>query len=212
MSCWALVPLKARHQGKSRLAGVLGPGLRQQLIGLMVEDVVAALAATRSIDHIAVVSPEAIGLSVVHLPDRAAGLNGVIEAAAFELAGRGASELVVLPADLPLVSAADIDALVAAGRERDMALAPDRHQRGTNAIHMAPTAGFTFHFGLFSFERHLAEAAQRDCAAAVVRRPGLGFDVDEPADLEQLLAQGGPRYAFLADALRSPTWPLMQHA
>ncbi|CAB1370864.1 2-phospho-L-lactate guanylyltransferase [Denitratisoma oestradiolicum] len=209
MTCWALIPLKTRSEGKGRLAGVLSPVQRQQMARLMLEHVVAVLADATSIDGIAVVSadPVELGPEVLRLADPGCGLNVAVSSGVMELERRGVSEVLVLHADLPLLTAADIDALVAAGRETGLALAPDRNAQGTNAIHLALPGRFTFHFGPMSFTRHQAEALRADRTAAVVTRPGLGFDVDEPADLEALIARGGARYAFLAAALRSKECP-----
>lgn len=206
--CWALIPVKTRSAGKGRLAGVLAPAPRQRMARLMLEDVARALGDAESIAGIAVVSAEAVELGerVLHLDDPGGGLNAAVDAGAAALAARGATELVVLHGDLPLLTAADVDALVAAGRETGLALAPDRDNQGTNAIHLALPSAFRFHFGAMSFARHQAEATLIGKTPAIVKRAGLGFDVDEPRDLQRLIAEGGGRYAFLLDALTDMTF------
>lgn len=188
MSCWALIPIKTLSQGKGRLAGALLPAERQRLIRKMLDRVLAALTASRLVEGIAIVTPEcrALARNVTLLPDHGAGLNGSIADAAHTLAARGATELLVLHGDLPLVSRAEIDELVTRGRRTGLALAPDRGRQGTNAIYLKPGTGFEFRFGAHSFASHQAEAARCGLTPGVVELPGLAFDVDEAPDLDLL--------------------------
>lgn len=208
-SCWALIPVKTRAARKGRLAAVLTPDERQQMATLMLDDVIAALRAAEHVAGIAVVSDEALSQypDVLHLPDPGQGLNAAVTAGVADLAQRGIGAVLVLHGDLPLLTGPEVDALVAAGRATGLALAPDRREAGTNAIYLAPPTGFEFHFGLQSYGRHRAEAARAGRTPATLKLPGLGFDVDEAEDLEQLIARGGARYAFLPEALRNRPCP-----
>lgn len=202
-----MIPVKARSEGKGRLSGVLSPAQRQRMTRLMLEDVVNALGAASSITGIAVVSAETVdlGARILHLADPGSGLNAAVGAGVTALAACGATALVVLHSDLPLLTASDVDALVLAGHETGLALAPDCNNQGTNAIYLALPSAFRFHFGTMSFERHQAEARLNGTSPAILQRPGLGFDVDEPTDLQRVIAEGGNRYAFLLDALTDVT-------
>lgn len=206
MTCFALVPVKAADHGKQRLAGLLDSETRRRLVELMLEDVLGALRRSRAIDRIAIVAPEpptATAGDVIHLPDAGGGLNRAVSLAAASLRERGASELVVLHGDLPLLGGKDIDQLVDAGRRAGIALATDRAGKGTNAIYLRLPAPFNFCFGFDSLARHRAQAGECGITPAVLRLAGLNFDVDEPADLELLLESRGSRYHFLREALRS---------
>jgi 2-phospho-L-lactate guanylyltransferase len=118
------------------------------------------------------------------------------------LAQAGARELLVLPADVPFVTPDDIRALIDAGRCSATAIAPDTADSGTNALLMSPPTLLQPRFGLRSFAAHLAAADVAGASMHVVRRPGLAHDIDEPADLDALISNGGARYGFLARALR----------
>jgi 2-phospho-L-lactate guanylyltransferase len=87
---------------------------------------------------------------------------------------------------LPTITAADIDALVRAGRQGGFAIASDAAGVGTNALCLASTHPFRFQFGPDSKRLHLQEAERTGLGAQVVRLPGLEFDVDSPADLDRL--------------------------
>ncbi len=203
MSCWALVALKAPATAKGRLAETLNAAERNLLVGLMFDNVLRALRAARGIAGIAVVTAEPLdaeGVTVLADPGR--GLNEALEHGARELAARGVTALLVLHADLPLATGAEIDRVVAAGRAQGLAIAPDKLGQGTNALYVGLPPPFPFRFGPGSCQRHLGEAAQRNLAVARVESPGLAFDVDEPQDLERLLAADGEPYGFLRAALQ----------
>ncbi len=200
MSTWALVPVKARDQGKQRLAASLGDPARAQLVRRMLDDVLATLAACPQVDHTLVMSPERDALpGDTHLlPDPATGMNAALTLAVSTLAARGATCVALVAADLPLLLPADITALVAAAGASGVALAPDARGTGTNAVCLAIPTQFRLHFGPGSFALHQAEAQVHGIRATSVVRRGLGFDVDEPSDLAALKAHALGRYGFLA--------------
>jgi len=186
MSCWALIPLKATGQGKVRLAVSLSPGQRRQLVEQMFDHVIDTLHLAKCIDGIAVTSPEPAGRGVLWLKDSAGELNSALGNAASELLQLGATELVVLHADLPELGVADVETLVAEGRRQGVAFAPDHRGRGTNALFTRLPSPVRFRFGSDSLERHLQETTRSRVMPAIVRRPGLACDVDVPGDLRKL--------------------------
>jgi len=208
MSCWALVAVKARSERKARLAGSLSPAERDRLAETMLEDVLAALRASRSIDAVAIVTADAdrVDRQVLVLPDPGTGLNDALSSAAKRLQERGATDLLVLHADLPFVTPGEIDRFVEAGRATAVAIAPDRRGTGTNALFLRLPTPFRFCFGEESCSRHLAEAARCGMQAQTVQLTGLEMDVDEPGDLAELVQRGGSRYAFPGRSGTRPEW------
>ena len=205
MSRWALVALKPASGRKSRLAGGLSGTERDLLARTMLEDVLAALDASRAIDQVAVVTAAADGIDpqVLVLPDPGTGLNDALSMAVAALQQRGATELLVMHADLPFVTAADIDQFVAAGDERALVIAPDRRGTGTNALFFHLPTPLRFQFGALSCDRHVADAALHELDARKVELPGLALDIDEPDDVVELGRRGGSRYAFVRSDRRS---------
>ena len=88
---WAVVPVKAPGEGKSRLALVLGPEERSRLVAAMLERVVMAAHACPAITRVCLVGPSDHGLgdAVTLLADNGAGLNGALAAAVAGLTDRG---------------------------------------------------------------------------------------------------------------------------
>lgn len=189
--CCALVAVKRRALGKTRLAPLLSATERVALVRSMLVNVLQALQDSPGVQQLLLVSPErdAVPEHVPVYPDSGRGLNAALEQAQRALFAHGARELLVLPGDLPRLRAADIEALLSAGRAAGCALAPDRTGSGTNALYWNPEAAlgarFQFQFGAGSLRRHIAEAQRLGIEAALVRRPGLALDIDTPADLRQ---------------------------
>lgn len=198
-TCWALVPIKLRAECKGRLAGRLVAEARLSLVRLMLERVLTALRASRTIDRIVIVSPErdTVPPDIPVLEDSGHGLNAALDTARQMLVEQGAGELVVLPADLPMITAADINTLVESGRRTGFALATDVAGKSTNALYLSAPAAFRFHFGPGSRRRHFKEAMRLGLKPELVRTPGLEFDLDVAEDLIRLQACADPTYASL---------------
>ncbi|MBP9714585.1 MAG: 2-phospho-L-lactate guanylyltransferase [Sterolibacterium sp.] len=209
MSCWALVALKSSAAAKGRLAEILSAKERRQLVERMFQQVLRALREAEQIDGIAVVTNETLPLQdadenahtpLLRIADPGGGLNAALTHGTHTLAARGIHVALVLHADLPLLNAADIDAMIAAGRAHGLAMAADKLGLGTNALFIPLPAPFPFRFGVGSFALHRAEIAQLGREAAQLERPGLACDIDEPQDLMRLLAENPAEYGFLAAA------------
>lgn len=193
----AIIPVKALPLAKSRLGALLSGPERRALVLAMLGDVLAALSAARSLDHVGVISADTVvlahaaALGAEALPDHARDLNAAFVQAAAHYAARGAAATLALPADIPLVQPAEIDGLIAARRSaRGMVIAPSR-DGGTNALLVWPPLILPFLFGQGSLARHLAAAHERGLAARELRSPGLELDVDRPDDLLLLAETDG---------------------
>ena len=68
---------------------------------------------------------------------------------------------------------------------------PDRRDDGTNVLRLpAVAADFRFSYGVGSLQAHRAEALRVGLAYAFLRHPNLAYDVDWPADVDELLRAG----------------------
>ncbi|MGK2948883.1 MAG: 2-phospho-L-lactate guanylyltransferase [Acidimicrobiales bacterium] len=186
-----LVPVKAFDRAKARLAPARSPIERADLARAMAATVLEAAGSLPTAvvcDDPAVRSwAEEQGAEAIWTPGL--GLNGAVEAGVTHLAERGVEQVIVAHADLPL--ARDLTWLA---DHRGVTLVPDRRRDGTNVACVPATAGFTFAYGAASFAAHRAEAARLGLITRLVPDPRLGWDVDEPADLEVPTAMQPPGY------------------
>lgn len=191
----AIVPLRDGHSGKTRLAASFTPEQRARLISGMANHVIETLLAVPEIAQVIVVTRDAdfarTSLSadprvrIVAQPDDVVGLNAAI-ALGVASAPDGASAL-VMHADLPMVGTDDIRELI--GRESALAIAPDRHRTGTNALFLRGDAfgrGFGFQFGEGSYHRHRAEALRCGLPCETVIQMGTETDLDTIGDWDSL--------------------------
>lgn len=184
MTTWVVIPAKAPRSAKGRLAEALAPEARAGLARAMLRRAIDAVQAAPGIDGLLLVGDAEAPDTVERMADPGGGLNAALTAARALLAERGATRIVSLAADLPLVSGDDVAAL--AGLAPGIAaIAPDRHRTGTNALSLPlpAAAALTYSYGPGSCALHLAEAARLGLALTEIIRPGLARDIDEPADL-----------------------------
>jgi 2-phospho-L-lactate guanylyltransferase len=191
---WALVPARSFRTGKSRLGG--GARARAAVARALFDRVVGVLRACPQLDGVLVATDggDVASAALAHHAEvmidepSAPPLAAIVDRGLAQLAARGASAAVVVMADLPLLGPRHVEALLATLAGADVALAPDRDQAGTNALALRLPAAFGSCFGhADSLARHLAAAARAGLAARLVRAHGLAFDVDHPADLEELV-------------------------
>jgi 2-phospho-L-lactate guanylyltransferase len=192
MSTWALVPARSFATAKSRL-GELGSG-RGAVAQALLAHVLDTLAG--SVDGVLVATDgddvarfaAARGAEVLFDLGRPS-LADVIDRGLAALADRGAARAIVLMADLPLVQACDVRKLLCALGDADLVAAPDRDHLGTNALGLHLPAALPTCFGnADSYRRHVVAASARAMRIVTIDRDGLGFDLDGPADLADLLA------------------------
>jgi 2-phospho-L-lactate guanylyltransferase len=184
----ALIAIKERVRCKTRLTGSLTPFARIQLARSMLSTVLSAAVHAQTIRQIIVMSPERdfVPSEIPVLVDTGKCLNSALIQAHRVLREVGCREVVILPADLPTVTAAEIDTLVLAGRRGGCAIAPDTAGSGTNALCLASSCSYRFQFGRDSQRLHRREAERNGLTPQLVRLPGLEFDVDSSADLYRL--------------------------
>lgn len=184
MSWTAIIPIKEPELRKTRLAQSLSPLERTRTSHHMMLHVARTVSRHRAIDEVVLVSQSVpTDWSWSWRKDEGRGLNAELDAARSATHMPGA--LIILP-DLPLMSVDDIDALIAGASKHGVAIAPDRHGSGTNAIAIKRENDLRFQFGADSYNLHLQQLGS--CATVV--REGLGFDLDTPEDLELIMAHG----------------------
>ena len=205
---WCLIPVKPLRQAKRRLAALLRPDERTELARAMALDVFDAAAGARELAGVAVItrdpdvasSARRRGFRVID-EDEGSDLCAAAEAGAENLRREGATGVLVIPADLPLASAGDLDAL--AGRHGPapaVSLVRAEHDGGSNAVLCSPVGLIPFQYGPDSFERHRRASLRVGVTPKVAVLPSLGRDLDRPCDVIAFLSLRSPTrsHAFLS--------------
>jgi 2-phospho-L-lactate guanylyltransferase len=190
LNATAVLPVKRFDDAKQRLSVGLEPERRRRLVAAMVADVLEAIGEARAIDRVILVTGDPVaqelaaeaGAKVVPDPDDGghvgAALAGIARAEA-----EGADRVVLLTGDCPLLDPRELDRLLTGVPERYVAVVPDRHGPGTNALLLSPPDAIAPSFGEGSCARHVAAARAAGIPFGVEELASLGLDLDTPADV-----------------------------
>jgi 2-phospho-L-lactate guanylyltransferase len=188
---YAIIPVKPLHRAKSRLARALKAHTRAALVRSIFSRTLDVIAQVERIDGVIVVSRDLTILELarqrnaIALAESESGLNSAITQAAQWAVKHHARAGIVIPVDLPLITSADLDAVInRLGEERCIVIAPDRHEDGTNVLLVSPPDAIPFAYGAASFNVHRAQAIERGISVHEYRSPTTAFDLDVPDDLE----------------------------
>ncbi|MBN1266650.1 MAG: 2-phospho-L-lactate guanylyltransferase [Anaerolineales bacterium] len=191
---WAIVPIKPLEQSKSRLSDILSRKNMAELSKDLLIKTLQVLDGSASIEKTLVVSRDTAVLALARtlgaktVTERGnPELNAALERATAVAIGYGVSAVLILPADLPLLGEDDIESMVALLKKNpEVVIAPDRHEKGTNALLVSPPGILPYSFGENSFQRHLELAEQAGVLVHVYRNEDIGLDIDVPEDLQLL--------------------------
>ena len=218
MTTWAIIPVKHLNEAKSRFSKVLDAENRRRLVLAMLADMLNAVRKAPSISGTTVVSQDRKVLDFAQLngafvliePDL--GLNGALKMAIEHAVDLGATSVLLLPGDLPLLKAADIENMTAmASAKRNVVIAPSK-DNGTNALLLRPPDVMDLKFGGESFSLHVAEAIRAGIKPHIYHSQTVTFDVDEPEDLLKIetLGPGTKTHEFLISQAKSSPYLKMK--
>lgn len=199
MTIWAIVPVKPLRLGKSRLANVISDNDRIQLNIHLFENTLKTLSQIHEISQTLVVSRDPNVLSIARnfgvktiLENGAPQLNKALMRATVYAQQHAIRGVLIVPADLPLISKSAILSLIELGKEPPIVvISPDRREDGTNALLISPAGIIEYDFGPGSFERHCRRAKMAGVKLEIITITSLAFDLDVPEDLKLLDEMNG---------------------
>jgi 2-phospho-L-lactate guanylyltransferase len=185
---FAIVPVKPLDEGKSRLRAILTDEQRLELNSFLLqrtfEQVARFPGASQSIavsrDEAVLAAAAARGL--IPLQESGSDLNAALIDATSHAISRGATGVLVLPVDLPMLCAAAIRREIEQCGSPICLIAPDRRRRGTNVLYLSPPQLDLYRFGPDSFQKHQAAAIAKGLPVAIIDDASFALDIDEPAD------------------------------
>ena len=194
---FVIIPVKRLNNAKSRLSPLLTDDERKQFCLKMLEDVLKTVKSTKGVDQTVVVSndPEvshvAKNFDVAYLRERKTGLNEAVSEAVDWCVERRATSVLVLPADIPLVTPADLNRMLDLREKASMVISPSRSGKGTNALLLTPPDACPTFYGPCSFQRHLEEASKRGISFQMFRSQRIVLDIDTVEDLKDFILTNG---------------------
>ena len=199
MRATAIIPVKRFGTAKQRLLEALDRPQRAALARAMLADVLDATLRAELVERVIVVTGERRAERVALRHGRAtraplevlrdpkdlghpgAATLGIVRAKAL-----GARCVALLPGDCPLLDPGELDSALWHMREDRVAVVPDRHGAGTNALLLSPPDAIGPAFGPDSLTRHAERAQRAGYETAIEPLESLGLDVDTPDDLAAL--------------------------
>jgi len=209
-----LIPFKSLGTAKQRLATALDQGQRSQLAEAMLLDVMTAAAGVADRIDVALVTGDAraqalareFGFQVIQ-DARNESETAAIEMATAWCEERGYDTTIVVPADIPLMASAELDRVLDAAPQEGAVFVPAYDRRGSNCILRRPASIILLRFGNDSFLPHCEAMNETGKELVILEMEGIGLDIDNPHELEMLVARDGETHA--QRLLRS--WGFGQH-
>lgn len=199
MNVVALIPVKGFRNAKQRLSPLLSCAARELLAEAMFHDILAQVRMARGIAATFVVTGDdkvgsialTAGAEVIR-ESAENGETGAVDFARRELKSAGCEAVLIMPGDMPLVRAADIELVLSQVPEDAAApfalLVPSHDRLGTNALLLAPPDVIELRFGHDSFNFHQGQVRARGLPVRCFENEHLALDIDEPKDLERFLS------------------------
>lgn len=200
MTLTVIVPVKPFSEAKSRLAEVfsqsqrieLSRSLLQHTINVLQEVTIPIRLMVVSRDLEALAMAEKAGFIIVN-ENGYSSLNSALKLAASTPHLGNSNGIVILPADLPLITHYDVEGVINESFAPPVVIiVPDRWKKGTNCLLINPADLIPFSFGTRSFIQHKKLAKAAGVNLKVIYNDHIAIDLDTPEDLSYLLTYNKP--------------------
>ena len=193
----AVIPFK-KENAKTRLSEILSENQRQELAFEMLLDVIFALEASGKFNEIEILNSSISSIMNTDFPENVnvliseKGLNEALNEYLDKLASHNMGEVLIIMADMPLVTKKQIQELTRL--TADLVIAPGSGG-GTNALLIRKPDKFHVDYYGTSFLDHLRIAEEAGLSMDIFDSFLMSTDIDEPRDLVELLIHGKGRAA-----------------
>jgi 2-phospho-L-lactate guanylyltransferase len=201
-----VVPIKAFNSAKTRLSPRFDADQRACLAQASAERVLHAVAGCATVDlRIAVVETDAAAKMARHhefeviLRTDIYGQSAAVGAGFYAAMQRGATNILTVSADVPLVRPKDIEEMLKP-RAPVLVMVSDREGRGTNALRLDPAIDMPLRFGPDSLSLHRREAQALKLQVKVIDNPRVRIDIDTADDIDALETSGPDGRRLLVEA------------
>jgi len=195
MSLWVVIPIKPFRLGKSRLSGVLSDEDRENLSKSLLTRLIDCTRSIPEINETVVVSCDPtvlrmsrdLGVRTIQ-ESKCTNLNNALRKATKALKSFDVNQLLILPADLPFITAHDISQVIKnISSPPEIIISPDNNKNGTNALLINPVGIIDYNFGNWSFRNHIEQAQRKRIRVEIYNNENIAFDLDTPSEIEYLI-------------------------
>jgi 2-phospho-L-lactate guanylyltransferase len=203
---FAAIPVKRLSESKSRLSSILTLEKRKELVHRMLLDVLEAVTQSNMVNRVMLVCTDKTVLKNVSssrttiLPEKnCGGLSEALKVAVDYSRRNRADSLLILPADIPLITKSDIDLIIRSSPEYGIVIVPSKDRLGTNALMLSPPNVIATAFGSNSFLSHLKLAEVNGIPANVLQIESISIDIDTAEHIREFLSH--PTHSHARDYL-----------
>jgi len=194
VSTFIIVPVKRLGMAKSRLSPLLSVDERKQFCLEMLKDVLTAIKAGKYIQQTIVTGKDKTALQIARdfgatfFKESKLGLNQAVREVINWCLQKEALSVLILPADVPLVTSLDLNKIFVQQQNSGMVISPSRSGEGTNALLLAPPNVIPPSYGPRSFQRHIEKALALGINIHIIRSSRVALDIDTVGDLATFLS------------------------
>jgi len=192
------IPVKKLSESKTRLSSILSLEERQELVRRMLEEVLGTVIQSDMVGRILVICCDARLVEGIRSPkvemireEDSQGLNVALRGAVVHSMQRGASSLLILPADIPLIEKDDVEEIISSTLDRGVVIVPSKDDLGTNALMLTPPDVMHPAFGSDSFLSHISLAKIRGIRINALRLERVSLDIDTSEHVREFLSSPG---------------------
>jgi 2-phospho-L-lactate guanylyltransferase len=191
---YIIIPIKSLLNSKKRLEPFLTPNQRRTLVLDLLKDVISAATKSKLTDGILLVTPDTAIIETIRkwdfpkiqylLEPEELGTNQAVQFAILWCLKKPISSILIIPADLPLLTATDIDQLIQLGESKfPLIIAPSQRKDGTNAFYQRPPDLIQVWYGNNSYQKNLGTISSNKIPFKIMETPAFALDIDLKEDL-----------------------------
>ena len=194
MKIAAVIPMKSLHSAKSRLSNILTAQQRKNLAMYLLDATIKELKKSNFISEIIIVSNDkalkqySCINNLKFIKDSDEGVNQAVILADKYCIDKGINANIVIPQDLPFISAKEIDKICTISNKyhKCIIICPSKRFDGTNVLFRKPPDVIKTHYDDNSYMNHLKEADKFKIPIETLDIVKLRFDLDTKEDLLEL--------------------------
>ncbi|MDA4111254.1 MAG: 2-phospho-L-lactate guanylyltransferase [Thaumarchaeota archaeon] len=193
---FAIIPVREFRDSKKRLNSNLSALNRAELTRRLLQKVISSLQDSK-VDRIVLVASDKLEardgldsfskLEIIQESERHGGVNSAMTDGINRIPSDKESKILLLPSDLPLISASIVDRVIDLLDDCDMVINPSLRKDGTNLLGFKLSKSIQLHYDDNSVANHISEAENRKLHFKVIEWKELSVDLDDGQDLDNLM-------------------------